>query len=101
MRAVADVATPETDEGLKERAQRCTVRELADVARTMAQVAASHSPAASRSDHDRRFVRFNDPFRTVTAQFPAEIYAQVRTTLEARARKVPTDGETPWDQRVC
>ena len=44
MRAVADVATPETDEGLKEQAQRCTVRELADVARTMAQVAASHAP---------------------------------------------------------
>ena len=69
MRAVADVATPETDEGLKEQAQRCTVRELADVARTMAQVAASHSPASSRSDHDRRFVRFNDhlPHRDGTA----------------------------------
>ncbi len=101
MRVVADVATPETDEGLKERARRCTVRELTDVARTMAQVAASHSPAASRSDHDRRFVRFNDPFRTVTAQLPAAIYAEVRTTLEARARKVPTDGATPWDQRVA
>jgi hypothetical protein len=101
MRAVADIATPETDEGLKEQAERCTVRELTDVARTMAQVAASHSPTSSRSDHERRFVRFNDPFRTVTAQFPAAVYAEVRTTLEARARQVPTDGETPWDQRVC
>jgi hypothetical protein len=101
MRAVADVATPETDEGLKEQAQRCTVRELADVARTMAQVAASHAPTSSRSDHDRRFVRFNDDHRTVTAQLPAATYAEVRTTLEAAARSVPTDGETPWDQRVC
>jgi Domain of unknown function (DUF222)/HNH endonuclease len=101
MRAVADVATPETDEGLKEQAERCTVRELADVARTMAQVAASHAPASSRSDHERRFVRFNDPYRTVTAQFSAADYAEVRTTLEARARQVATDGETPWDQRVC
>jgi hypothetical protein len=99
MRVVADVATPETDEGLKEQAQRCTVRELTDVARTMAQVAASHS--SSRSDHDRRFVRFNDPYRTVTAQLPAATYAEVRTTLEAAARRMPTDGETPWDQRVC
>ena len=97
MRVVADVATPETDEGLKEQAERCTVRELADVARTMAQVAASHSPAPS---HDRRFVRFNDTFHTMTAQFPAATYAEIRTTLEAAARQVPTDGETPWDQRV-
>ncbi|HEY5383960.1 MAG TPA: DUF222 domain-containing protein [Acidimicrobiales bacterium] len=101
MRAVADIATPETDEGLKEQAERCTVRELADVARTMAQVAASHSPTPSRSDHERRFVRFNDPFRTVTAQLPAATYAEVRATLEAKALQVPTDGETPWDQRVC
>jgi hypothetical protein len=101
MRTVADVATPETDEGLKEQAERCTVRELADVARTMAQVAASHSPASSLSDHDRRFARFNDTFHTMTAQFPAATYAEVRTTLEAAARLVPTDGDTPWDQRVC
>jgi hypothetical protein len=101
MRAVADVATPETDEGLKEQAQRHTVRELADVARTMAKVAASHSPVSSRPDHDRRFFRFNDGFRTMTAQLPADSYAEVRTTLEALARDVPTDGGTPWDQRVC
>jgi Domain of unknown function (DUF222)/HNH endonuclease len=101
MRAVADVATPETDEGLKEQAERCTVRELADVARTMAQVAASHSPTSSISEHERRFVRFNDAHRTVTAQFPAATYAEVRTTLEAAAHDVPTDGGTPWDQRVC
>jgi hypothetical protein len=37
----------------------------------------------------------------VTAQLPAATYAEVRTTLEAAAREVPTDGETPWDQRVC
>jgi hypothetical protein len=101
MRVVADVASPETDEGLKERAQRCTVRELADVARTMAQLAASATPASSRSDHDRRFLRFNDTFRTMTAQLPAASYAEVRTTLETLAHEVPTDGQTPWDQRAC
>jgi Domain of unknown function (DUF222)/HNH endonuclease len=101
MRAVADVATPETDEGLKEQAERCTVRELADVARTMAKVAASHSPASSRSGDDRRFVRFNDDHLTMTAQFPAATYAEMRTTLEAAGHQIPTDGGTPWDQRVC
>jgi hypothetical protein len=101
VQAVADVATPETDEGLKDQALRCTVRELADVARTVAQAAASRAPTSSRSDHDRRFFRFNDTFRTMTAQLPADSYAEVRATLEALAREVPTDGETPWDQRVC
>ena len=101
VRAVAGVATPETDEGLKDLALRRTVRELMDVASTMAKVAASAAPVSSRSDHDRRFVRFNDTFRTITAQLPADSYAQVRTTLESLARDVPTDGDTPWDQRVC
>jgi hypothetical protein len=101
VRAVADVATPETDEGLKDQALRYTVRELADVARTSAQAAASRAPDSSRSDHDRRFFRFNDTFRTMTSQLPADSYAEVRTTLEGLAREVPTDGETPWDQRVC
>ena len=83
LRAVSGVATSETDEGLKEQAERCTVRELADVARTMA---ASHSPT---SDHDRRFVRFNDTFRTMTAQLPQAAYAEVRTTLESAAPRRP------------
>ena len=105
VRAVADVATPEMDEELKDQAQRCTVRELADVARTIAQIEASRgstaSSSSSSSEHDRRFFRFNDTSRTMTAQLPRDTYAEVRTTLEALACEVPTDGETPWDQRVC
>ena len=46
-------------------------------------------------------VRFNDTFRTVTAQLPPESYAEVRSSLEARAKQMPSDGETRWDQRVC
>jgi hypothetical protein len=37
----------------------------------------------------------------MTAQLPPETYAEVRSCLEGRARKVPSDGETPWDQRLC
>jgi len=37
----------------------------------------------------------------VTAQLPADSYAEVRSCLEGRARKIPSDGETPWDQRLC
>jgi Domain of unknown function (DUF222)/HNH endonuclease len=99
VRALADVATPETDEGLKDQAQECTVRQLADVARAAA--AAAPDVSRDRSEHDRRYLRCNDALRTMTLQLPAHSYAEARTCLEARARSVPSDGETPWDQRLC
>jgi hypothetical protein len=97
LRAVADTSTPETDHDVLERARDCSVRQLAELARSEA----GASEARAAADHDRRFVRFNDRHRTVTAQLPAESYAEVRSCLEGRARKIPSDGETPWDQRLC
>ncbi|HXP32414.1 MAG TPA: DUF222 domain-containing protein [Acidimicrobiales bacterium] len=97
LRVVAEVATPESDQELCDRAQRCSVRELAELARS--HVAAK--PPPGRSEHDRRFLRFNDQFRTMTVQLPPESFAEAQACLEARARNVPTDGETPWDQRLC
>ena len=97
VRAVAEVATPETDRELADKARGHSVRELADIARTTK----APSPPSARSEHDRRFLRFNDQFRTMSVQLPAESYAETRSCLEARARKVPSDGETPWDQRLC
>jgi Domain of unknown function (DUF222)/HNH endonuclease len=97
VRAVADVASPETDEELCDQAKEHSVRELADIART----AAAPRPPSASSEHDRRFLRFNDQFRTISAQLPPESYAEARTCLEARARKIPSDGETPLDQRLC
>jgi len=95
VRAVADVATPETDRQLRDQARECSVRQLADVA-------ASLNPAPTHSsEHDRRFLRFNDRVRTLSVQLPAATYAEARTCLEARARAVPSDGETPWDERLC
>ncbi len=98
VRAVADVATPESDQDLCAAAKECSVRELADVARTEA---AGCKPASARSEHDRRFLRFNEVHRTMTVQLPPESFAETRACLEARARAVPSDGETPWDQRLC
>ncbi len=100
VRAVADVATPESDEALCARAKECTVRELADVARTRA-AATRTTSATSPSEHDRRYLRFNEAFRTVSVQLPPESFAEARACLETRARAVPSDGETPWDQRLC
>ena len=108
VRAVADVATPETDREWRDRAQECSVADLAEVARTKAAEAAaddsappSLSPSGTQSDHDRRFLRFNDQHRTLVAQFEPDVYAEVKTTLEAQAKEVPSDGGTPWDQRLC
>jgi hypothetical protein len=97
VRAVADVATPRNDEDLAVQAQECTVRQLHDVAR----IERGAPRSRAETDHEARSVRFNDTFRTVTAQLPSESYAEVKSRLEARARTLPSDGETRWDQRVC
>ena len=40
-------------------------------------------------------MRFNDAFRTMSVQLPAESYAEVRACLEARAHAIPSDGRDP------
>ena len=37
----------------------------------------------------------------MTVQLPTESYAETRACLHARARQIPSDGETRWDQRLC
>jgi hypothetical protein len=96
VRAVADAATPETDHDVAALAQECTVKELHEVARTERGVSRSRA----QTDYEARSVRFNDTFRTVTAQLPPESYAEIKAHLESRARAMPSDGETKWDQRL-
>ncbi len=98
VRAVAHVATPESDAELCQQAKEHSVRELAEVTATSS---GSGSPLTSAEQHERRSLRFNDTFRTVTAQLAADSYAETRACLEARAQRIPSDGETPWDQRLC
>ncbi len=102
VRAVIDVATPETERELRDRALECTVRELADVARVRAQGSggAGAGPDSS-AQHQGRYLRFNDEHRTMTAQLPAESYAATRSWIDALAEKVPSALETPLDQRRC
>ncbi len=103
VRAVAEVATPESDRALCEEAKACSVRQLVEVARTTAQQMRSRSGSGfgDVSEHDRRYLRCNDALRTVSLQLPAESYAQTKTCLEARAKAIPSEGETRWDQRLC
>jgi hypothetical protein len=104
VRVVVDAATPETDAELAAQATQYSVRELADVARAARRRAQDVGGGGGRGvepDYERRSVRFNDTFRTMTAQLPPESYAEMRSALEAGARKLPTDGTTPWDQRLA
>jgi hypothetical protein len=97
VRAVVDVATPETDREFRARTKECSVRQLAELARS----AKGASEAKARKDYESRSLRFSDSFRTVTVQLPPESYAETRARLEATARELPSDGQTPWDQRLC
>ena len=98
MRVVAEIATTETDAELVEAARGRSVRELADVARSQREAPA---PAQAARDHDRRSLRFNETFRTMTVQLPPESFAETRNCIESLAHDIPSDGETPWDQRMC
>ena len=97
VRAVADVATPETDGELREQAAGSSVRELTELARSKKRP----TEAGARADYEGRSLRFNDTCRTVIAQLPADSYAEVRAGLETVAKRQPSDGEIGWDQRLC
>ncbi len=98
LRALADVATPETDSALVGAARGRSVRELAEVAR--AQRKAPDASQAAR-EHDTRSLRFNDTFRTMTVQLPPASFAETRGCIESLARDIASEGDTPWDQRLC
>jgi Domain of unknown function (DUF222) len=99
VRAVVDAATPENETAFLAQASECSVRQLAELAKAQPQPPRAASTPAR--EHEMRSVRFNDACRTMTAQLPAESYAEVRAGLEATARAMPSDGETRWDQRLA
>ena len=97
VRVVAAVATPETDAAWAEAAAEHSVRDLKELVR-------SERPptrADAHKEYEARSLRFNEALRTMTAQLPAESFAEVRACLEARAKALGSDGETPWDQRLA
>jgi hypothetical protein len=91
------VATPETDRELRNQAQSCSVRQISELNRSRREPTENDDSSA----HERRFLRFNDRCRTMTVQLPPESYAETRACVETRARRIPSDGETPWDGRCC
>jgi hypothetical protein len=96
MRAVVGLATPETDEELAACAVERTVAELGEVAGTL-----RHDPEwfDAKRVRPKGSARFSEACHTLSVQFPAEEFAEVRAAVEAQAKALPSDGETPWDQR--
>jgi Domain of unknown function (DUF222) len=95
VRVLADVATPETDAELAQAARGRSVIELGELARATAR---EQGPKPANSP-ERRRVRFNAKTGTMTAQLPAVDFTTVQALVEARAKKIPSDGTTPWDER--
>ncbi len=98
LRAVSDVATPESEAGLLEEARVVPCANFPSLARTH-RTAPPPDPAVER---ERRFLRCNDAVRTMTVQLPPESFAEAKSRLEAMAKEAPSgDGETTWDQRMA
>jgi hypothetical protein len=97
MRLAAAAATPETDRELVDTAKRCTVHQLAQLLRARKRPTAARDQAA----HEARWLRFNDPCRTMSVQLPPEDYAVAKACIQAHAKAIPSDGETAWDERCC
>jgi Domain of unknown function (DUF222) len=97
VRAVAAVATSESDAEWAQAAGELSVRDLSALAR------AERRPRSdtSASEHEARSLRCNDARRTLSAQLPEADYVAVRNALEARAKALGSDQETPWDRRMA
>jgi hypothetical protein len=97
VKAVSAVAEPETDARWRDTAQQASVAELTELVRT------ERPPTVTEDEraHQRRSLRFNDVCRTLSAQLPADSYAEVRAALETKALDSPSDGETPLDARLA
>ncbi|HWD55364.1 MAG TPA: DUF222 domain-containing protein [Acidimicrobiales bacterium] len=98
LRAIADVATPESEAALLEETRARSVRELAALARSRR----TGPPPDPAAQHERRSLRCNDAVRTMTVQLPPESFAEAKRRLESIAKEIPSgDGETTWDQRMA
>ena len=117
VRALADVATPESDAPLCEQANACTVRELADIARTTAE---RRRPSASRRTLCPGPFRARPALPALQRHLPHRDGPAARRVLRrgqglSRGRgprdpfsrrgllggENPSVGQTRWDQRLC
>ncbi len=97
VQALVQLANPETDAETVELGKDHSVRQLFQLVNV--QKAADDQQA--EPNLDTRYLRFNDERRTISAQLTREHYGLVRSRLERVAKGLPSDGDTPWDQRLA
>jgi hypothetical protein len=97
VRSLLGVATPENEAGWAEAAAELSYRDLGELVRSKK----LPTRASDAVEHEKRSLRFNDALGTIVAQLPPASYAQVRSVLEKRAKKIGSDAETPFDQRLA
>jgi Domain of unknown function (DUF222)/HNH endonuclease len=96
IKPLVEVAKPETDADLAERATRWSAKQV----RELAVAAKNQSDEQAASGYNRRFLRFNDRRRSLSGTLPEDQYVTVKSALSARAsRKV--GNRTPFDQRMA
>jgi hypothetical protein len=97
VQALVQLSTPETDAQGVELGKEHSVRQLY-------QLVDAHKALddpKSKPNQDTRYLRFNDQQRTISGKFDRDQYALIRSRLERMAKDLPSDGETPWDQRLA
>jgi hypothetical protein len=97
VRAVVDLAAPETDASILRQAEECSVSQLKDLVRAGAAVTDAQDAGA----HDFRYLRLNDALCSISARMPKDSYAAVRAAITDGAKAILSDGETRYDQRQC
>jgi hypothetical protein len=96
-KVLAGVARPQDDADWAEAAGELSFKDL----RALVRSKRVPSRACDVAEQDQRSVRFNDTSRTMVAQLPTESYVALRSVLEKRAKKMDSDGHTPFDQRLA
>ena len=76
--------------------QGASVRELADIARSKLSWPGRLAPSRSRSEHDRRFLRFNDTYRTISAQLPPDPTPRPRPPSMPSSSRSHLTARHPW-----
>ncbi len=96
VKPLVEVAQPETDAELAEQATRWSAKQV----REFAIAARNQSDQQASGSYARRFLRFDDRRRGISAVLPDEQFAVVKRSLLARAGLRRRD-RTPFDQRAA
>ena len=101
VRVLADVATPETERELCDQAKECSVRELADIARSAAELARTSSPSrGALSTMVASCASTTAPHHVAPSCRPTPT-PRPRPASRPWSKRSPLRARHRWDQRRC